>query len=140
MFRSVRIGTRCSERSMSAVRAGSIGATVLAVIAACTLAADPAHARLPSFWPQFGPWWGDHARPRHRHRHAKPRPAKKDQPAETANGPLQLIVSIPDQRISVYDNGTLIGRSSVSTGVPDHPTPLGVFSVISKHRWHRSNL
>jgi hypothetical protein len=34
----------------------------------------------------------------------------------------------------------LIARSSVSTGVPDHPTPLGVFSVISKQRWHRSNI
>jgi hypothetical protein len=57
-----------------------------------------------------------------------------------AKGPLQIIVSIGDQRISVYDDGALVARSSVSTGVPDHPTPRGVFSVISKHRWHRSNL
>jgi hypothetical protein len=28
----------------------------------------------------------------------------------------------------------------VSTGTQGHPTPLGVFSVISKQRWHRSNL
>ena len=49
-------------------------------------------------------------------------------------------MSIRDQRISVYDNGSLIARSSVSTGVPSYPTPLGVFSVISKQRWHRSNI
>jgi hypothetical protein len=66
--------------------------------------------------------------------------AKKEQAQDVANGPLQLIISIADQRISVYDNGALIARSSVSTGIPRHPTPLGVFSVISKQRWHRSNI
>ncbi|TMK43813.1 MAG: L,D-transpeptidase, partial [Alphaproteobacteria bacterium] len=34
----------------------------------------------------------------------------------------------------------LIARSSVSSGTQGHPTPLGVFSVISKQRWHRSNI
>ena len=34
----------------------------------------------------------------------------------------------------------LIAQSSVSTGVKGHPTPLGVFSVISKKKWHRSNI
>src|SRR5262245_26787284 len=28
----------------------------------------------------------------------------------------------------------------VSTGTPGHPTPTGVFSIIEKDRWHRSNL
>jgi L,D-transpeptidase-like protein len=65
---------------------------------------------------------------------------KKAPAQDGARGPLQIIISIGDQRISVYDDGALIARSSVSTGVPDHPTPGGVFSVISKHRWHRSNL
>jgi hypothetical protein len=65
---------------------------------------------------------------------------KKAPAQDAANGPLQIIISIGDQRISVYDDGALIARSSVSTGVPDHPTPSGVFSVLSKQRWHRSNL
>jgi L,D-transpeptidase catalytic domain len=34
----------------------------------------------------------------------------------------------------------LIARSSVSTGVPGHPTPIGVFSIIGKELWHRSNI
>ena len=59
---------------------------------------------------------------------------------EVAKGPLQIIISIADQRISVYDDGTLIARSSVSTGVQGHPTPIGVFSVIGKELWHRSNI
>ncbi|MGC2339586.1 MAG: L,D-transpeptidase, partial [Pseudolabrys sp.] len=59
---------------------------------------------------------------------------------EIAKGPLQIIISVADQRISVYDDGTLIARSSVSTGVQGHPTPIGVFSVIGKELWHRSNI
>jgi hypothetical protein len=64
----------------------------------------------------------------------------KKQLQDPAKGPLQIIVSIADQRISLYENGALIARSSVSTGVERHPTPLGVFSVISRHKWHRSNI
>ena len=76
----------------------------------------------------------------HQHRHAKPESAKENQPQETPKGPLQIIISIADQRVSLYDNGTLVARSSVSTGVRRHPTPLGVFSVLEKERWHRSNI
>jgi len=127
------------ERRMSAAIVGSIRATVVAVLAVCILPVGTAHARL-LFWPQYGYWWGDHAPLRHSHRHAKPKLAEKDQVQDAPNGSLQIIISIADQRISVYDNGALIARSSVSTGIPDHPTPLGVFSVISKQRWHRSNI
>ena len=66
--------------------------------------------------------------------------AKKAEPQGPSKGPLQIIISIADQRISLYDNGALIARSSVSTGVQGYPTPLGIFSVISKERWHRSNI
>ena len=66
--------------------------------------------------------------------------AKKAEPQGPPKGPFQIIISIADQRISLYDNGALIARSSVSTGVQGYPTPLGIFSVISKERWHRSNI
>ena len=125
---------------MSAGRAGSISAYVAAVVAIGIIAAEPAHAGLPSFWPQFGPWWGNPSGPRHRHRPPKPRLSKEDRVREATKGPLTIIVAIADQRISVYDDGALIARSQVSTGVADHPTPLGVFGVIGKQRWHRSNL
>ena len=59
---------------------------------------------------------------------------KKAPVQEAAKGPLQIIISIANQRISVYDDGALIARAPVSTGVTAHPTPSGVFSVISKHR------
>ena len=119
----------------------AVRATLLAAFAACIFPIGTAHAKFV-FWPQYGSWWGDHAplRHNHRHRHAKPESAKENQPQETPKGPLQIIISIADQRVSLYDNGTLVARSSVSTGVRRHPTPLGVFSVLEKERWHRSNI
>ncbi len=117
----------------------------------------PGHAEL--FWPHYRSWgwddygpfrshhyrssgWGDSEPYRQRRQRANKNyaPDQKASPREIAKGPLQIIVSIVDQRISVYDDGTLIARSSVSTGVQGHPTPVGVFSVIGKELWHRSNI
>jgi L,D-transpeptidase-like protein len=117
-------------------------ATIVAAFAVFILPVSTAHAQF-LFWPQQrSSWWGDHApfRHKHHHRHTKSELAKNAQSKDTAKGPLQIIISIADQRVSLYDNGTLIARSSVSTGIPHHPTPLGVFSVIGKQRWHRSNI
>jgi hypothetical protein len=129
------------ERRMSQSSAKAIRAMLLAVLATCIVPAETAHAR-SLFWPHYGPWWRQHppVRHKHRNRHQKPQSAAKEQVRDTPSGPLQIVVSIADQRIAVYDNGALIARSSVSTGVPRHPTPMGVFSVIAKKRWHRSNL
>ena len=55
-------------------------------------------------------------------------------------GPLQIVVSIADQRVTLYSNGTRIAQGPVSTGVPGRPTPTGVFSIIQKDRFHHSNL
>jgi lipoprotein-anchoring transpeptidase ErfK/SrfK len=55
-------------------------------------------------------------------------------------GPLQLMISIADQRAVLYSNGVRVAESRVSTGVPQHPTPTGIFSIIQKNRWHRSNI
>ena len=100
----------------------------------------PSHAR-SLFWPQYRFRWDDHEfRHKHQHRHTKSDSTKRSQSQDAPRGPLQIIISIADQRISLYDNGALIARSSVSTGVEGHPTPLGVFSVLSKQKWHRSNI
>ena len=119
----------------------AIRATLLAAFAVCLLPIGTAHAQF-FFWPHSGSWRGDHAplRHHHQHRHIKSKSAKENQRQETPKGPLQIIISIADQRVSLYDNGALVARSSVSTGVRRHPTPLGIFSVIDKERWHRSNL
>jgi lipoprotein-anchoring transpeptidase ErfK/SrfK len=55
-------------------------------------------------------------------------------------GPLSIVVSIKKQRLTVYANGQPVAHSPVSTGVPGHPTPQGVFSIIQKNLHHRSNI
>src|SRR5271168_3285013 len=64
---------------------------------------------------------------------------KKEQP-KPPSGPLIIVVSIGSQHVTVYDNGTPIATGPVSTGMPGHPTPMGVFSVIQKDRYHHSNI
>jgi hypothetical protein len=120
---------------------GPIRATIVATFAVFMLPVSTAHAQF-LFWPQYGSWWGGHApfRHKHQHRHPKSELAENDQSKDAPKGPLQIIISIADQRVSLYDDGALIARSSVSTGMRRHPTPLGVFSVIEKQRWHRSNI
>ncbi|MGB0084413.1 MAG: L,D-transpeptidase family protein [Rhodomicrobiaceae bacterium] len=56
------------------------------------------------------------------------------------SGPLIAVVSIADQHISIYGSGGLLARATVSTGVSAHPTPTGVFAIVQKQRWHRSNI
>jgi hypothetical protein len=65
---------------------------------------------------------------------------KSKTPEKAPEGPLQVIISIKQQRLTVYANGRPIAHSPVSTGVPGHPTPMGVFSVIEKQIYHESNL
>ncbi len=55
-------------------------------------------------------------------------------------GPLYAVVSIADQHVSFYDANGLWARSQVSTGVNGHPTPTGIFTILEKERWHRSNI
>jgi hypothetical protein len=55
-------------------------------------------------------------------------------------GPMQAIISISQQRLHFYSDGKHIMDVPVATGVPGHLTPLGVFSVIQRDRYHHSNI
>jgi hypothetical protein len=70
----------------------------------------------------------------------KSREGEKTPTADVPKGTLQIVVSIGQQRVTLYSNGTRVAQSVVSTGVPGHLTPMGVFSVIQKDRFHHSNL
>ena len=61
-------------------------------------------------------------------------------PEASPAGPVLIVVSIPEQRIFVYRNGVRIGRSTVSTGRPGHPTPTGVFTILQKQVDHVSSI
>jgi hypothetical protein len=61
------------------------------------------------------------------------------QPELAPEGPVVIIVSIPEQRVYVYRNGIQIGVSTCSTGKPGHSTPTGVFVVLQKDKNHHSS-
>lgn len=77
-------------------------------------------------------------------RRLKPKAGKaierKDTAPQVPKGPLHIMISLADQRVALYGNGTLVARAPISSGTASHPTPTGVFSVIQKNRHHRSNL
>jgi hypothetical protein len=68
------------------------------------------------------------------------READKNPFGDLSKSTLQLVVSIANQRVTLYSNGVRVAQAPVSTGTPERPTPTGIFSVIEKDRWHRSNL
>ena len=55
-------------------------------------------------------------------------------------GPLVIAISVQHQKVRIYDANGLFAESPVSTGMPGHSTPMGVFSVIQKHKFHHSNI
>jgi lipoprotein-anchoring transpeptidase ErfK/SrfK len=55
-------------------------------------------------------------------------------------GPLIIAVSLNKQQLKVYDANGLFTQAPVSSGMKGHPTPMGVFSVIQKQKFHRSNI
>jgi hypothetical protein len=57
-----------------------------------------------------------------------------------AASPLIAVVSIIDQRVTIWSGDVTVARAPVSTGMAGHRTPTGVFSVIGKERYHESNL
>src|SRR6478735_1078169 len=62
------------------------------------------------------------------------------EPERAPEGPLLIVASITEQIAYVYRNGIRIARSSVSTGRPGHPTPVGVFDILEKEKDHVSTI
>ena len=60
-------------------------------------------------------------------------------PDRSPNGPVAIVVSIPEQRVHVYRNGIRIAVSTCSTGKPGHETPTGVFTILQKDKHHHSS-
>jgi hypothetical protein len=60
--------------------------------------------------------------------------------SRAAGDPIMAIVSLRNQRITVYDANGWILRAPVSSGQKERETPAGIFSVIQKDADHHSNL
>src|SRR5712692_7437717 len=77
--------------------------------------------------------------------HAAARSARTESSVESiqsriAGEPIMAIVSLRDQRITVYDATGWILRAPVSSGQRGRETPAGIFSVIQKEADHYSNI
>jgi lipoprotein-anchoring transpeptidase ErfK/SrfK len=70
---------------------------------------------------------------------AKPALGSSEQPAKP-KGPLSIMISLDHQQLTLYSGDLPIARSRVSSGQKGRSTPTGVFSIIQKDRFHRSNL
>jgi hypothetical protein len=57
-----------------------------------------------------------------------------------ASEPIMAIVSLQNQRITIYDANGWILRAPVSSGQKGRETPAGIFSIIEKEAEHYSNL
>jgi hypothetical protein len=75
-----------------------------------------------------------------RYKHRVTEHAARDPFADMPKGPLQIFISINQQRLHFYSDGLHIADAPVATGVPDHPTPRGIFDVIQRDRYHHSNI
>ena len=93
------------------------------------------------FAPAEAQWWDQP--PRRERRLSSPPTAPK--PDETTfsreiKHPLMAVVSLGEQRITIYDaNGKLV-RAPVSSGTTGNESPVGLFTIIQKNRDHVSNI
>src|SRR5260370_35638773 len=113
--------------------------TPLIAFAIFMLSAGIAHAQF-LFWPQYTSWPGHYAPFKHEHHHRQTNSelAKNARPEDPPKGPLQIIISIADQRVSLFEIGSLIAPSSVSPATQRHPTPTGAFSSLTNNQPHAS--
>jgi len=121
-------------------RAGT-GGCAIALLAslAVTTTVSPAAA---AYW-YGGGWSGGWHKHRTAHQTHEPKGvdrADKEPFGQIQKGPLQIFISINQQKLHLYSDGVHVADTSIATGVPSLPTPLGVFSVIQKQVFHRSNI
>ena len=134
MIYSLRLGVqqlntdRARHRSASSHQIkrallGNVG--VLALGMALALGSPPAAAK---------------SKVKHRSARKETEHVSKQPFGDIPKGPLQIFISINQQKLHLYSDGTHVADAPVATGVPGHPTPMGVFSVIEKDRYHHSNI
>jgi L,D-transpeptidase catalytic domain len=133
---------------VSGYRAASTGRRwrIAVLTAACAVgAASRADAALP-YWSDSEPGYSQ-ARPSSPHR--RQQKARRGQPRKVAapekelakpQGPLIIAISIDRQNLRIYDANGFFAETPISTGMKGHPTPMGVFSIIQKHKLHHSNI
>lgn len=119
---------------------------VAVLTAAGTIGATSQSEAALYYWQDYDPGYYRPVQPvPQRKRARKATDKKKMEKAEKETGakpvgPLIIAISVEKQRVRVYDANGFFAESPVSTGTKSHPTPMGVFSIIQKHKMHHSNI
>ena len=97
------------------------------------------------YWSDSGPEFSRYEpmlshRPRKVRRHQAKKIETPGKESGKPQGPLIIAISIDKQNLRVYDANGFYAQTPVSTGMRGHSTPMGVFSVIQKHKFHHSNI
>ncbi|WP_315832375.1 L,D-transpeptidase [Bradyrhizobium prioriisuperbiae] len=143
---SIQFLTGTALSALSSRTHSKIIAITAAVLATGLLGSVMPAAAYPLYWPsQSYDRYDDYyaqppVAPRKRHKPSYPKLAEVPKDLVKPKGPLVITISIADQRLKIYDSNGLFAETPVSTGMKGHSTPMGVFSIIQKSKWHRSNL
>src|SRR5260370_374411 len=126
------VGTGRLWRIALLTRAGAAGAASEADAAVYWSGYDPSYY-------YFQPAQTIQRRPRVRRPQAK-KIAAPEKESTKPQGPLIIAISIEKQSLKIHDASGFFAETPISTGMRGHPTPMGVFSIIQKHKFHHSNI
>src|SRR4030088_455296 len=136
----IRVGEH--RASVAARRLWRIAILAAAGALGATSEADAALYYWSDFDPGYyrpGPTFPQQRRPKTRNRQTKKIEASEKESTKP-QGPLVIAISIDRQSLKVYDANGFFAETPISTGMKGHPTPMGVFSIIQKHKFHHSNI
>src|SRR5438876_448098 len=135
----IRVG-----RHKASVDTGRLWRIALLTLAGAISTASKADAAV-YYWPGYDPGYYYLPAPTvpQRPRVRRPQAKRIEAPAKESSkpqGPLIISISVDKQSLKIYDANGFFAETPISTGMRGHPTPMGVFSVIQKHKFHRSNI
>lgn len=143
---SIQFLTGTAPAAFSSRTHSKIIAAIAAGLVTGLLGSAVPAAAYPLYWPnqsyeQYDDYYAPRpVAPRKRHKPSYPKLADVPKDLVKPRGPLVIAISIGSQRLKIYDSNGLFAETPVSTGMKGHSTPMGVFSIIQKSKWHRSNL
>jgi lipoprotein-anchoring transpeptidase ErfK/SrfK len=128
----------------ASVASGRLWRIAVLTAAGATGTISQAEAQL-YYWSDSGPEFSRYEpmlshRPRKVRRHQAKKIETPGKESGKPQGPLIIAISIDKQNLRVYDANGFYAQTPVSTGMRGHSTPMGVFSVIQKHKFHHSNI
>ena len=61
-----------------------------------------------------------------------PNPSTRSAPVQSTDSARRIIVSIPDHKLALVENGRVVKVYKVAVGAPDSPTPEGEFRIVRR--------